>query len=74
MAGEHDVIADTQACHDDPFMHGCAFSAQWSADEEGASGEKEVEAMQLALGSPSWHESIRFTEIRPGWYGTEMDS
>ena len=26
MAGEHDVIADTQACHDDLFMHGCAFS------------------------------------------------
>ena len=46
MAGEHGVIADTQACRDDLFMHGCAFSAQWSAVEEGASAEKVGEAMQ----------------------------
>ena len=32
--GERGVIAETQACHDDPFLHGWAYSALSADDEE----------------------------------------
>ena len=63
--GEHGVIAETQACHDDPFLHGCAFSAQWSADEEGVSAEKEGEAMQGQIATAHTGTAYMYTWVLP---------
>ena len=47
--GERGVIAETQACHDDPFLHGCTYSAL-SADERASAEERAPEGQTVAVG------------------------
>ena len=47
--GERGVIAETQACHDDPFLHGCTYSAL-SADEVTSAEERAPEGQTVAVG------------------------
>ena len=47
--GERGVIAETQACRDDPFLHGCTYSAL-SVDERASAEERAPEGQTVAVG------------------------
>ena len=52
------MIAETQACHDDPFLHGCTYSAL-SADERAPAEERAPEGQTVAVDEGGGGERVR---------------